>query len=147
MRTVTIGAIAALMISVSSANAATVGFDFGGLFKRVASHTSAASSSSPFMGGGFSFFGGLPGLTSGGGGTSGGAASGAVASLLSQLFGGGLAPSVSAPEVQILVCDDCDEQGEVVVVSDTPSEVPLPAAGFLLIGGLAGLGIMRRRKG
>lgn len=45
---------------------------------------------------------------------------------------------------------ECKDQGNArfdnVVLSTTPSEVPLPAAGLLLVGAVGALGVMRRRK-
>ena len=142
MKTITLGAVAALMISVSSANAATVGFDFGNIFQRTVSQVSTTSTTSGSSGGGFlSFFASLSNSPS-----SGGSSGGAFASLLSQIFGQGQSTGSTVTQVETLTCDDCNRE-EVVEVRETPSEVPLPAAGFLLIGGIAGLGLVRRRKG
>lgn len=38
------------------------------------------------------------------------------------------------------------QYGDMFVASDTPSPVPLPASAFLLLGGLAGLAALRRRR-
>jgi len=42
--------------------------------------------------------------------------------------------------------EDCRATGQIYLSAMTVSEVPLPAAGWLLIGGLGGLAAMKRRK-
>ena len=78
MKSVTISAIAALMISLSSANAATVRFDSGSVFQRAAGQNSAISSI---------FGGGLANFFSGGGSSSGASSGGAAFVLLVQMSG------------------------------------------------------------
>ena len=78
MKSVTTSAIAALMISLSSANAATVSFDFGSVFQKAAGQSSAISSI---------FGGGLANFFSAGGSSSGSSSGGAKFVLLVQMSG------------------------------------------------------------
>jgi len=47
--------------------------------------------------------------------------------------------------------DGADNVGAVLdyvrITTDAPAPVPVPAAGLLLLGGLGGLGMMRKRRG
>ena len=60
-----------------------------------------------------------------------------------------LAEGVSALDamaVALRVQNTNTAEGSLKLINESPSEVPLPAAGFLLIAGLGALGLMRRRK-
>lgn len=67
-------------------------------------------------------------------------------SMISFVAEGVSALDAIAVGLRIQTVSGVDGTTSLRLINETPSEVPLPAAGFLLLGGLGALALMRRRK-